>query len=134
MAEDQPSRNGTRWSPTKSERDAGHVLPWSLRVAAAASWRFLLVLAAIGVLAWLLGRLSAVTVPVGVALLASALFAPLVDRLARWHVPRGLAALLAIVVGLAVVGGVVTLVITTVSANLPQLQSEVSASLGSITA
>jgi predicted PurR-regulated permease PerM len=94
----------------------------------------LLVLAAIGVLAWLLGRLSAVTVPVGIALLASALFSPLVDRLVRWRVPRGLATVLAIVVGLAVVGGVVTLVITTVTANLPQLQTEVTASLNSITA
>jgi predicted PurR-regulated permease PerM len=114
-------------------RDASHALPWPLRVAAAASWRFLLILAAIGALGWLLGRLSAVTVPVGVALLASALFAPMVDRLVRWHVPRGLATLLAIVVGLAVVGGVVTLVVTTVTANLPELQSQVGASLGSIT-
>lgn len=97
------------------------------------SWRFLLILAAVGVVGWLLGRLSAITVPVGVALLASALFAPLVDRLMRWHVPRGLATLLAIVIGLVVIGGVVTLVVTTVTANLPELQSEVGASLRGIT-
>lgn len=113
-------------------RDAGGVLPWPMRVAAAASWRLLLIIAAVGVLAWILGYLAAVTVPVGVAVLVSALFAPLVDQLVRWHVPRGIAVLVAIVVGLAVVGGVLTLVITTVSANLPELQSQVNDSLGSI--
>ncbi len=114
-------------------RDASRAVPWPMRVAAATSWRFLMIIAAIGVLAWILGYLSAVTVPAGIAVLASALFAPLVDRLVRWHVPRGLAVLLAIVVGLAVVGGVLTLVITTVTANLPQLQTQVGASLNSIT-
>jgi putative heme transporter len=114
-------------------RDAGRALPWPLRVGAAASWRLLLIIAAVGVLAWILGYLSGVTVPVGIALLFSALFAPLVDRLVRWRVPRGLAVLLSIVVGLAVVGGVLTLVVTTVTANLSQLQSEISASLVSIT-
>ncbi|HEX3648756.1 MAG TPA: AI-2E family transporter [Pseudonocardiaceae bacterium] len=141
-ADHPPSRNGNRVDRSAGAagrvavgvRDAGQALPWPLRVAAAASWRFLLLLAALAALGWVLGRLSAVTVPVGVALLASALFAPLVERLVRWHVPRGLATLLAIVVGLAVVGGVVTLVATTVTANLPQLQSEVGASLNSITA
>ncbi|HEY3750799.1 MAG TPA: AI-2E family transporter [Pseudonocardiaceae bacterium] len=133
--DEEPRRGRSHWSPRNDGvgREAGQVVPWPLRVAAATSWRFLLVLAAVGVLAWLLGRLSAVTVPVGIALLASALFSPLVDRLVRWRVPRGLATLLAIIVGLAVVGGVVTLVVTTVTANLPQLQTEVAASLNSIT-
>jgi predicted PurR-regulated permease PerM len=69
---------------------------------------------------------------VGIALLVSALFAPLVDQLVRWKVPRGLATLIAIIVGLIVVGGVLTLVITTVLSNLPQLQNQASAGLGSI--
>jgi putative heme transporter len=137
--DDPPAQPGNGARPPSSAgrgaggQDAGQSLPRPLRIAAAASWRFLVIVAAIGVLGWLLGRLSAVTVPVGVALLASALFAPLVNRLVRWHVPKGLATLLAIVVGLIVVGGVVTLVVTTVTANLPELQSEVSASLASIT-
>ncbi|MER6877261.1 AI-2E family transporter, partial [Amycolatopsis sp. NPDC000673] len=113
-------------------REAADAVPWSLRVAAAASWRFLVVLTMLGVLAWTLGYLASVTVPIGVALLLSALFAPLVERLVRWHVPRALATLVAIVVGLAVLGGVLTLVITTVTASLPQLGSQVGASLGRI--
>ncbi|KAA9158119.1 AI-2E family transporter, partial [Amycolatopsis acidicola] len=117
---------------SRGTRDAARAVPWSLRVAAAVSWRFLLVIAGIGTVFWLLGYLEEVAIPVGIALLVSALFAPLVGRLQRWGVPRGLATLIAIVVGLAVVGGVLTLVITTVIAALPQLQSRVSASLTSI--
>ncbi|HVV12249.1 AI-2E family transporter [Amycolatopsis sp.] len=113
-------------------RDAARAVPWSLRVAAAVSWRFLLVLAGVGAIAWVLGYLAEVAIPVGIALLVSALFAPLVGRLERWKVPRGLAVVIAIVVGLAAVGGVLTLVITTVIAALPQLQSRVTASLTSI--
>ncbi|MGV9292923.1 AI-2E family transporter [Amycolatopsis sp. NPDC003676] len=113
-------------------RDAADAVPWSLRVAAAASWRFLLVLTMLGVVAWTLGYLASVTVPIGIALLLSALFAPLVERLVRWHVPRALATLVAIVVGLAVLGGVLTLVITTVTASLPQLSSQIGASLARI--
>jgi predicted PurR-regulated permease PerM len=112
--------------------EESRAVPWPMRVAAALSWRFLLIIAAIGVLAWIVGQLSAVTVPVGVALLASALFAPLVDRLVHWHVPRALATVIAIIVGLVVVGGVLTLVGTTMSASLPQLQTQLSASLDSI--
>ncbi|SFP79104.1 AI-2E family transporter [Amycolatopsis rubida] len=113
----------------RRRRDAADAVPWSLRVAAAASWRFLVVLAMLGVIAWTLGYLAQVTVPIGIALLLSALFAPLVERLVRWHVPRALATLVAIVVGLAVLGGVLALVITTVAASLPQLGSQVGASL-----
>jgi predicted PurR-regulated permease PerM len=119
-------------SSTGSVRDAASRVPWPLRVAAATSWRLLLTLAAVGVLCWVLGYLAAVAVPVGIALLASALFAPLVDRLARWRVPRGLATVIAIVVGVAAVAGVLTLVITTVTASLPQLQRQLDTSLDGI--
>jgi predicted PurR-regulated permease PerM len=103
-------------------------------VAAALSWRFLFIIGAIGVLARIFGYLAAITIPVGIALLASALFAPLVERLVRWHLPRGLATVIAIVVGLVVVGGVLALVASTVSASLPQLQTQLAASLDSINA
>jgi predicted PurR-regulated permease PerM len=121
-----PRRRGYR------ERSAASAVPWRVRVAAALSWRFLLIIVGVGVIVWILGYLSQVTIPVGIALLMSALFAPLVDRLVKWKVPRSLATLLAIVVGMIVVGGLLTLVITTVAASLPQLQDQVSASLSSI--
>ncbi|MGH3437706.1 MAG: AI-2E family transporter [Sciscionella sp.] len=112
--------------------DVAHTIPRPIRVGAALSWRFLLILGAIGVIAWVLGYLAVVTIPIGIALLLSALFAPAVARLVRWKVPHPLATAIAVIGGLAVVGGVLTLVITTFSAGLPQLQDQVGASLQQI--
>lgn len=103
-----------------------------LRVSAALSWRFLVVIGAIGVIVWVAGYLSVVVFPVAIALLLSALLAPVVDRLNRWHVPRGLATAIALVGGLAVVGGVLTFVIDEFSAGLPQLATQVNQSIGTI--
>lgn len=104
-------------------------MPNGLRVAAALSWRFLLVLGAIGVIAYILGYLAIVTIPIGVALLLSALFSPAVAKLSRWKVPKGLATTITVIGGLAIIGGVLTLVITTFTAGLPQLQQQVGRSL-----
>lgn len=86
----------------------------------------------VGAIAWLIGYLAVVTLPVAIAMLLSALFTPLVARLARWGWPRGLATVVAMVVGLAVVGGVLTLVITTFTAGLPDLRSQVEQSVQQI--
>lgn len=131
-ADDVSPDGGPRPRRRTRRRDAASAVPWRIRVAASLSWRFLLIIAAVGVIFWILGHLSEVAIPVGIALLVSALFAPLVDRLVRWKVPRALATVIAIVVGLIVVGGLLTLVITTVIASLPQLQDQLSASLNSI--
>lgn len=109
--------------------DTAARVPRGLRVAAALSWRFLLVLGAVGVIAYVLGYLAIVTIPVGIALLLSALFSPAVARLVRWKVPKGLATTITIIGGLAIVGGVLTLVITTFTAGLPQLQQQLGRSL-----
>jgi predicted PurR-regulated permease PerM len=103
-----------------------------LRVSAAVGWRFLVVIGAIGVIVWVAGYLSVVVFPVAIALLLSALLAPVVDRLHRWHVPRGLATAIALVAGLAAVGGVLTFVIDEFSNGLPQLAAQVNQSIGTI--
>lgn len=103
-----------------------------LRVAAAVSWRMLIVLTAIGVFAWLMGYLAIVVIPVAIALLLSALLAPAVARLVSWRVPRGLATAAVLIGGLAVVGGVLTFVITEFSNGLPALSTQVSHSISQI--
>ncbi len=109
-------------------------VPVVLRGAAAYSWRLLISLAAVVVLAYLINYLAVVTVPVAIALLLSALFAPVVRRLVSWRVPRGLATAIAVIVGLAVVGGVLYLFISTITAGLPDLTNQVSASIEQISA
>lgn len=107
-------------------------VPVAVRVAAALSWRLLLILVGVGVLAWILGYLAIVTVPVAIALLLSALFAPAVARLVAWKVPRALATAITVIGGLAVVTGVLTLVVNTISSGVPQLGQQISRRLGTI--
>src|SRR4051812_6522374 len=62
-------------APSVSSRDDEDV-PRGLRVAAAWSWRLLIMVAAAAILLWLVGRLKDVLIPLSIALLLSALLAP----------------------------------------------------------
>ena len=112
--------------------DGANKVPRTLRVAAAVSWRFIVVLVAIGTVMWILGYLALVVFPVAIALLLSALLAPVVAHLVRRRVPRGLATALVMIGGLVVVGGVLTFVITEFTSGVPQLATKVSQSIGQI--
>jgi predicted PurR-regulated permease PerM len=112
--------------------DVTNRVPRILRVGAAVGWRFIVVLGAIAVFAWILGYLAIAVIPVAIALLLSALLAPAVARLVAWRVPRGLATALVLIGGLAVVGGVLTFVITKFSNGVPALATQVSQSIRQI--
>lgn len=87
-----------------------HPVPPSVQAAAAWSWRLLLILAAVAAGVWLLAVLKVIVVPVVVALLLTVLLAPFATFLQRRvRLPRGAAAGVALVVLLAVVGGLLTL-------------------------
>jgi predicted PurR-regulated permease PerM len=74
------------------------------------------------VLLWLVGRLKDILIPLSIALLLSALLAPWVGWLRRRaRMPRSLAVALVLVGGIAVVGGVLTLVVTQFVNSLPDL-------------
>ncbi|HKS48186.1 MAG TPA: AI-2E family transporter [Amycolatopsis sp.] len=100
-------------------------VPYGLRVAAAIFWRLLVVAAGLTVLGWLAARLAPVLVPVAVALLLAGLLAPSVSWLVGRKVPRGLATAMVLVGGLAVVGAVVTFVIISVVAGMPELIAQI---------
>ncbi|WP_027941595.1 AI-2E family transporter [Amycolatopsis taiwanensis] len=108
------------------------LVPKGLRVSAAFAWRFLVVIAALYVIMWLIGRLSVVIVPLSIALLISALLAPAVAQLVQLKVPRGLATALVLVGGLAVLGGLLTFVVVQFTDGLPQLTQQLHASLTQI--
>ncbi|MGH3864498.1 AI-2E family transporter [Actinokineospora sp.] len=113
-------------------QDVTTLVPKGLRVSAALAWRFLMIIGALYVIIWLLGYFAHVVIPVAIALLLAALMAPGVGKLVQWRVPRGLAAAIAMVGGIAVVGGVLTFVIIQFSNGLPQLQAQVADSLDTI--
>ncbi|WP_298179656.1 AI-2E family transporter [Saccharomonospora sp.] len=104
-------------------------VPKGLRVSAALSWRFLVVVAALYVVVWLIGYLSFVVVPVAIALLLAALLAPAVQRLVKYRIPQSIAAAIVLIGGLGLVGALLTFVITQFTAGLPALQEKVNSSL-----
>ncbi|WP_436492969.1 AI-2E family transporter [Actinokineospora sp. HUAS TT18] len=112
--------------------DVTPLVPKGLRVAAALSWRFLMIIGALYVIIYVLGYFAHVVIPMAIALLLAALMAPGVGKLVQWRVPRALATAIVMVAGLAVVGGVLTFVITEFSNGLPELQSQVNESLNTI--
>jgi putative heme transporter len=86
---------------------AEDVVPRQLRAAAAIAWRFLVVVAAIAVIAYVLARLRVVVLPVVFALFAAAVLAPPTLWLRSRRVPRTLAALTVVVGTVLIVAGVI---------------------------
>lgn len=103
-------RRGSTPTPfqTGPSRTGRAEVPWGLDLAAAWSWRLIVIAAAGYVLLWLVGYFSVVTIPIAVALLISALSWPLVHLLTRLHIRKSLAALLVVLGGLAAVVALLT--------------------------
>ncbi|MYW93011.1 AI-2E family transporter [Amycolatopsis rubida] len=121
-----PARHG----PTTE--DVLAAVPYGLRVAAAVSGRLLVVAGGMALIGFVVVQLATVLVPVAVALLLTGLLAPSVSWLARKKVPRALATAMVIVGGIAVVGGVVTFVVLTVTAGMPALIEQISHSVADL--
>jgi putative heme transporter len=102
-------------------RDDAQV-PRPLRVAAAWLWRLLVIILGSATVLWAVGRLHEVVVPLLISLLLTALFLPAVSWLTNVaRVPRSLAVAMVMIGGLAVIGGVLTLVINQFIDQLPDL-------------
>jgi predicted PurR-regulated permease PerM len=114
-----------------TDADVTYLVPKSLRVTAALSWRFLVVMAALYVVVWIVGYLSFVVVPVAIALLLAALLGPAVLGLSAL-MPRPLAAAVVLIGGLGVLGGLLTFVITEFTSGLPELQNQLNRSLDQV--
>ena len=119
-------------APNGDSRDAAAAVPYSLRVAAALSWRLLVISGMLVVLGYIVIALRVVVVPVAVALLFTGLLGPVVDWLAEHRVPRGLATLVVLVGGLALIGGLLFFVIRAFVSGLPDLQAQIVNSIEQI--
>ncbi|MFG1799115.1 AI-2E family transporter [Micromonospora carbonacea] len=108
-----------------SSRDDADV-PHALRIAAAWSWRLIV----IGVVFWALLKIvatvSIVIIPLAIAMLLSALLAPAVGWLLRARFPRSLATAVVLVGGLAAVVGTLTLVVNEFIKGVPELSKKSS--------
>jgi predicted PurR-regulated permease PerM len=110
--------------------DASSVEPL-VRKTAAWAWRLLAILLAALAFLWLVAKLEVIVVPVLLALMLSALLVPGVDWLDRHGLPRGGAVALVLLSGFAVLGGVLTFVVSQFIVGAPDLVEQVSRSIDS---
>lgn len=107
-------------------------VPWGVDLAAAWSWRFLVIVGAGAVVFLAIGYLSVVVLPVVIALLITALVVPIVDGLVRVGIPRGVAALGVVIAGIAVVGLLLTLAGQQIATGATDLADQTVAGLDEI--
>ena len=107
-------------------------MPSVLRIGAALSWRFLVVVAALYVVGVVLGSLASLVVPLAIALLLSALLAPVVGFLMEHRISRGAATALVLLGALVVLGGLVTFVVVTFVNGAPDLAAQLTRSIDTV--
>ena len=100
-----------------------------VRKAAAWAWRLLIVLAFVLAMLWVIKTLELIVVPVALAMILAALLIPAVDFLDRRGAPRGGAVALVLLTGMAVVGGILTFVVSQFVTGLPGLVDQVTQSI-----
>lgn len=103
---------------------ADEAVPPALKVAAAYSWRILVIVGVIAVLVFVIMQFRDIVVPFFVAVLLAALLVPFMNFLVRKGWPRWLAIVVAMVGTLAVIAGLVVLVVLQVRAGYPDLQAQ----------
>ena len=100
-----------------------------VRKVAAWSWRLLVILAAVVALLWLIKHLEVIVVPIALATMVAALLLPAVDFMDRRGAPRGAAVALVLLASFAVVGGILSFVISQFIEGAPQLVEQVTRSI-----
>ncbi len=100
-------------------------VPYGVDLAAAWSWRFLVMAATLAVILYVLNYFLVVVLPLVIALLIAALVAPVVSLMGRGGVPRKLASLIVVVVGLALLVLMFTFVGNQVAGGVSNLSTQV---------
>lgn len=121
--------------PTADERGRGAYEPYvspPFRLAAAWSWRSIVVAVALGGLFWLMSTVSLVLLPALIALLLAALLTPIHSFLVRHGWPRALSAGVVFVGFLVLVTGTITLVGQQIVVGFGELWGQVVAGFSTI--
>jgi predicted PurR-regulated permease PerM len=109
-------------------------VPRGVRIAAAWSWRLILLVAAGYVLIRLIGLLHVVVIPLAVAVLLAALLEPAAGALRKRGMSASLAAVLVLVTGLIAVFGTLGLIVQTFISQFDNLAVQVSAGIARVQA
>jgi len=114
-------RSREKTPPALTDAEVTESVAPGMRIAAAWSWRILVVAAVIALFGLLVVLLRDVAVPVFVAILLSALLVPLCNWLQRRGWPKALAVAVCEVGLLVVIAGLITAIVITVRRGLPDL-------------
>ncbi|HWR85538.1 MAG TPA: AI-2E family transporter [Rhodoglobus sp.] len=109
---------------------ADEAVSYPLRIAAAYSWRILVVLGVLAAFVFLFVEFRYIAIPFMVAVLVGALLVPLVNWLLRHNWPKWLAVMVTLVGTLALIAVLVTVVVQQIRAGLPDLQERSLAAYG----
>ncbi len=101
-------------------------VPYGVDLAAAWSWRFLVICGAGVIILWLLNFFLVVVLPLVVALLIAALVSPVVVWAQQLGIPRKLAALLVVILGIGFIALLVTFVGNQVASGVGDLSKQVT--------
>jgi predicted PurR-regulated permease PerM len=107
-------------------------VPAGIDIAAAWSWRLLLIAGASALGIWLLRYFSEVTVPIAVAVLLTALSAGAVNWLAHRRVPRLIATFIVVIAIFAILFGLLTLVGQQLASQSDDLKASVIAGISQL--
>lgn len=103
-----------------------------LERTATAAWRFLVIAAAVVVLAIALAKLALVVLPLIAALFLAALLHPVFRRLRTIGLPAAAAALLAVLAGIAVLAGAIAVLVPRVADQFDRLDVNITGGLNRI--
>ena len=115
--------NPMRREPSRDP--ANDAIPPGLRIGAAFTWRLLVIAAALAGIGFFAHVLSEIVIPFLIGIIIAALLVPLSSFLQRHRWPKWLAILVALLVGVAVVAGMVLLVTERVLTALPGIEKQV---------
>ncbi|WP_431841830.1 AI-2E family transporter [Calidifontibacter indicus] len=130
----RPEQQPTAVKVVETQRPKRPLDDVSFGVQVAAWWSlcFVLITGGVVTLAWLLDRISLVTITVAVAIMICALLQPLVALLVRFKVPRTLAVLIVFLGGIAVISWLIWFVISQIAYSKDSLLSQLDGGLASI--
>lgn len=106
------------------ENPIANTVPNGLRIAAAYSWRILLIIATVAVIVLGITKVSLLVIPILAAVLLTALLWPLMTVLLRWKFPKWLAVVSTILLAIAVVVGMGWLAVWQIGRQWASVQQE----------
>jgi predicted PurR-regulated permease PerM len=115
---------GRETPPPPTRRDASESVPFGMRLAAAWSWRLLLVGGVLAVVVFLIIQLRLIVIPLLVAVLLGALLVPFSKFLQRHRWPKWLAVTVAMLTALVIVGGLLAVGITFIARGADDLAAQ----------